>query len=54
MIAMATIIPDLFWTLGIILAIVGVYFLISARIVVGIVCLIVGLVLLGGIGFGHY
>jgi len=41
---------DLFGLLGILLVVVGVYFLIMGSIILGIVCIIVGLFLAGGLG----
>lgn len=39
---------DLFGLLGILLVIVGVWFLISSSILLGIICIVVGLFLAGG------
>lgn len=46
-------ITAIIWTLGLLLAVVGVYYLITGSVIVGAVCLIFGILIASGYGVVH-
>jgi hypothetical protein len=47
-------ISAIIWILGLLLAIVGVYYLVSGSVIVGAVCLVFGILIVSGYGFVHH